>query len=383
MVSIKVRVLNKDNRSGGRNIDVSIGSHSFKTPIRAATQRDYNSVSALPHDLTIDNPVSEYISSFDNTSLDAFLSGNGSFRDRKKKMAHAMDMMRYYPSISSIKFPSNRRLEQDKLMLFDQLQRDEFEVVSIPPFEYKNVGEFKEIVIRYSDFARSRGQEAMPILPLSTKLQLFEQEFKALKQLNNENDICKVIGFAYADPFSHIQQYQAIYESRSENIWYHVFGVPKAPRNKSVAHIHELQNWGLDTFSPEIRYTSPKVIGRLVFESSRIKPDEVELPRRFDHQTLGILREKDWSEKYGHEICCSCPVCTGKSISSFKEIYAHDLDGSFNPRLLRDADRVHTLSSGSKEFNESREAIASDDLQTYYNEKEFTRNRNLIKYLKG
>jgi hypothetical protein len=32
--------------------------------------------------------------------------------------------------------------------------------------------------------------------------------------------------------------------------------VPKIPRGKksiSVAHIHELQNWGLDTFSPEVR----------------------------------------------------------------------------------------------------------------------------------
>ena len=41
MVSIKVRVLNKDNRFGGRNIEVSFGSSSFKTPNRTATHKDY------------------------------------------------------------------------------------------------------------------------------------------------------------------------------------------------------------------------------------------------------------------------------------------------------------------------------------------------------
>lgn len=83
MVSIGIKVLNKDNRFGGRNIDISFGSFSFKTPNRAATQKEYNAVSSLPHDIKIDNPVSEYVSSFDNRSLDAFLSGNGSFKDRR------------------------------------------------------------------------------------------------------------------------------------------------------------------------------------------------------------------------------------------------------------------------------------------------------------
>lgn len=37
MVSIKVKVQNKDNRFGGRNVDISFGSSSFKTPNRTAT----------------------------------------------------------------------------------------------------------------------------------------------------------------------------------------------------------------------------------------------------------------------------------------------------------------------------------------------------------
>lgn len=205
--------------------------------------------------------------------------------------------------------------------------------------------------------------------------------FEALRQLNNDNGICKVIGFAYAGPFSHIQQYQTIYEKRAEDIWYHVFGVPKAPKNKSVAHIHELQNWGIDTFSPEVRYIQPKAISHLIFESRKIKPEEVVCPRRFDYQTLGIITENDWTEKYGHDIHCSCPVCTGKDLSSFKDTYMHDLDGSFAPRLLYDADRTHTLISRTNEFIESKEAIKADDLPTYFDEREFTKNRQLIKYL--
>lgn len=385
MVSIRVKVLNKDNRFGGRNIDVSLGSYSFKTPNRIATHKDYLSVSALPHKVTIENPVSEYVSAFDNRSLDDFLQGNGSFKDRSRKIDLSLNLMRYYPTMSSIRVPAGRRLAQDKLKLFDELQKGDFEIVSIPPFEYKNIDDYKKFIIEYSDFVRSRGQEAMPILPLSTKLTAksptFMLEFNALKELNNDNGICNIIGFAYADPFSHIQQYQAIYESREENIWYHVFGVPKSPKKKLVAHIHELQNWGIDTFSPEVRYFQPKAASHLAFKSKNIKPEEVEVPRRFDYQTLGVLKENDWIKKYGHDICCDCPICLGKDLPSFKDTYMHDLDGSFVPRLLYDADRTHTLISGSNEFVESKEAIKADDLPTYFNEREFTQNRQLIKYL--
>jgi hypothetical protein len=375
MVSIGIKVLNKDNRFGGRNVDVSFGSFSFKTPNRTATHKEYNAVSSLPHDITIDNPVSEYVSSFDNRSLDAFLSGNGSFKDRKRKISQSVDKMRYFPIISTIKVPSTRTVTQDQLMLFDQFQKDDFEIISIPPFEYKTIDEYEKLVIRFSDFAKSRGQEAMPILPLSTKLDVFKLQFNALKKLNNDNGICKVIGFAYANPFSHIQQFQTIYENRAEDIWYHVFGVPKTPRKKSVAHIHELQNWGLDTFSPEVRYTSPKALGRFIMESKKIKPDEVECPKRFDSQTLGVFKEKDWTKRYGHEIYCNCPVCKGKDLLDFKDIFTHDLDGSFVPSLLYGADRVHTLASGSLEFKESMELIRSDDLPAYYKKKEFTKDR--------
>lgn len=297
-------------------------------------------------------------------------------------MAQSMPMMRYFPSVSSIKMPKGRRIEQDELMLFDQFQKDEFEVVSIPPFVYNNIDDYKKIIIRYSDFARSRGQEAMPILPMSTELSTFKLEFGALRELNNDNDLCKVIGFSYANPSSHIQQYQEIYKHRSENIWYHGFGVPKTQRNNPAAIIHELQVFGIDTFSPDVKYSSPGAAKYFIFKNKNTRPEDVTIPRRFDYQTLGVLGESDWRGRYGHDICCSCPVCQGNDLSSFKDAYTHDLDGSFTPTLLNDADRVHTLISGSNEFNESREAIKSDDLHTYYNSKEFTKPLKLENFLK-
>jgi len=70
LISINVKVLNKDNRFGGRIVDISFGSSSFKTPHRTATHKDYHAASSLPHNVTIGNPVSEYVSSFNNTSFD-------------------------------------------------------------------------------------------------------------------------------------------------------------------------------------------------------------------------------------------------------------------------------------------------------------------------
>ena len=377
MVSINVKVLNKDNRFGGRNVDISFGSSSFKTPNRTATNKDYYAASSLPHNVTIENPVSEYVSSFNKPSFDAFLSGNGSFARRKKRMTdQSIDIMRYFPIMSTIQIPKNERITQNQLMLFNIFQDQQLDIISIPPFEYKDINEYETVITQFSEAARSRRQEAMPILPLSTELNTFKIEFAALRRLHNTG-ICNLIGFDYADPSKHVQQLLEIYSNREEDIWYHAFGVPRKPRGKKSipsAHIHELQNWGLDTFSPIVRDISNKAIVYLMMQSKTIKPDEVEC-QRYDSPTLGIVKEHDWVDRYGHDLHCDCPVCDGKDLVSFKDEFTHDLDGNFEPNLLRSADKVHELVSGSKEFGESMEAIKSDDLPTYYNSKEFTKGR--------
>ncbi|MDY6966590.1 MAG: hypothetical protein SVM80_11620 [Halobacteriota archaeon] len=378
MVTIKVKVLNKDNRFGGRNVDISFGSSSFKTPHRAATQKDYHAASALPHDITIGNPVSEYVSAFNNTSFDAFLTGNGSFTGRRRKItSQSIDMMRYSPIMSTIQVPTGRRLTQNQLMLYNAFQNhDQLDIISIPPFEYKDIKEYEEVISQFSEVAKSRGQEAMPILPLSTDLNTFIREFKSLRILH-KTGICNVIGFAYANPFTSVQQAFEIYIHRDEDIWYHTFGVPRIPRDRNaihVAHIHELQNWGLDTFSPESRDIGRKAVTYLIMKSKTTKPDEIEC-RRFDSPTLGIFKEPEWITRYENDLHCDCPVCKGRDLRSFKDEFTHELNGDFNPNLLRSADRVHELTSGSNEFDESMRAIESDDLPAYFENKELTKGR--------
>lgn len=376
MVSIKVKVLNKDNRFGGRNVDISFGSSSFKTPHRAATHKDYHAASSLPHNVTIGNPVSEYVSAFNNTSFDAFLSGNGSFARRKKQIAgQSIDMMRYSPIMSTIQIPTEKRVTQNQLMLFNAFQNHQLDIISIPSFEYKDIDEYEKVITQFSEAARSRRQEAMPILPLSTKLNIFKLEFAALKRLHNTG-ICNVIGFAYANPDKNPHQLLEIYSNREEDIWFHVFGVPRTPRGSTipVAHLHELQNWGIDTFSPEVRDVGRDALVYLIMKSQTTKPDEVKC-RRFDSPTLGIFKEPDWIGRYGHDLHCDCPVCKGKDLTSFKHEFTHELNGNFNPNLLINADKVHELVSGSKEFHESMKAIESDDLPAYYESKEFTKGR--------
>jgi len=380
MVSINVKVLNKDNRFGGRNVDISFGSSSFKTPHRAATHKDYYAASSLPHNVTIGNPVSEYVSAFDNTSFNAFLSGNGPFvRRRERITTQSIDMMRYSPIMSTIQIPTQRKVTQNQLMLFNAFQNhQQLDIISIPPFEYKkNTNEYEEVITQFSEVARSRRQEAMPILPLSTEPKTFKREFAALRGLH-KTGICNVIGFAYANPFRYPLQAQEIYEKREENIWYHAFGVPRTPRGGRnvipVAHIHELQNWGLDTFSPEVRGLGRKAIVYLIMKSKTTKPDEIKC-QRYDSPTLGIFKEPEWINRYGHDLHCGCPVCKGKDLPSFKDEFTHELDGSFNPNLLRSADKMHELVSGSREFGESMKAIESDDLPAYFKSKELTKDR--------
>jgi len=76
-------------------------------------------------------------------------------------------------------------------------------------------------------------------------------------------------------------------------------------------------------------------------------------------------------------IMCKCEKLLnhGGFGTACKDDFTHELDGSFNSNLLRSADKVHELVSGSKEFDESMEAIKSDDLPAYYESKEFTKGR--------
>lgn len=373
--------MNKDNRFGGRNLDISFGSSSFKTPHRNATNKDYHAASSRPINVIIENPVSEYVSAFNNASFDAFLSGNGSFARRKKKIIdQSVDMMRYSPIMSTVQIPTKKKVTQNQLMLFNAFQNRELDIISIPPFEYNDINEYEDVITQFSEVARARKQEAMPILPLSTELATelatFRSEFAALRRLH-KTGICNVIGFTYANPDKNALALNEIYSNREEDIWYHIFGVPKIPRGRGathVAHIHELQNWGLDTFSPEVRDVAIKALQYLMMKSQITDPKDVEI-RRFDSPTLGVLKEPDWTTRYGQDLHCNCSVCIGKDLLSFKDEYSHELNGNFNPNILRSADRVHELEDGSKEFISSKDAIKSDDLPSYFKSKEFTRGR--------
>lgn len=68
----------------------------------------------------------------------------------------------------------------------------------------------------------------------------------------------------------------------------------------------------------------------------------------------------------------NCPFCT---INNSKEIFSYELNGNFNPSVLHGALRIHDLMSGNKEFNISREAVKSDNLNYYFNKKELTKDK--------
>jgi len=378
LTSIKISKLNKDNNFGGRNITVSLGSSSFRTPIKTATQKDYHAASSLPHKITIHNSISEFVFDFNNHTLDAFTKGNGSLKNRRDALLEqSIDMMRSHQLMSTVQFPTTRRISQDELMLFLLLQNTTIlNIISIPPFQYNNIEEFKKIITDFSEKVKEKKQEAMPILLINQDTDSFINEFSAFRELH-QNGMCNVIGFQYANPFNFPIHFLEIYKHREEDIWYHCFGIPRTPRGKNqtpVAHVHELQNWGLDTFSSKVTQLGRKQVIYLIKKSESTQPDELRC-QRFDSPTLGILKEDDWKIRYNDDLHCNCPVCSGQNLKIFKDRYSYELNGEFNPNLLRQADKVHELASGSEEFHSSMKAIESDDLHSYFKSKEFTKNR--------
>ena len=334
--TIKVSEINKDNQFGGRNIRVSLGSSSFKTPNRTATHKEYNANGSLPHHAKINNSVSEHIVGFNKGNIDDFLQGNGSFAKRRKTLISDAQIMREYPILSTIKTPTNMRISKKGLKLFLELQNiSDISIISLPPFQYTDWSDFDKAIIDYSEVARQRGQEVMPILHIDDSLERFKNEFSELRKLH-DNGICNAIGFKYSSRDSHIQQFNEIHYHKDKDIWYHCFDTPRKPRrrNDNSAHLHVLQNWAVDTVSPYTVLMTQKQVKRLIMENKNLKPDDIECKNRFDDIALGIFKEETWKKKYNEDLHCDCSICKGKNLPEFKDKYTHEHNGNFNPSVL-------------------------------------------------
>ena len=379
MVTIKVSNINKDNQFGGRNVNVSLGQSSFKTPNRTATFKEYNYAGTLPHNIILKNPISELILDFNRGNINNFLLGNGSFASRSGKIESSLEMMRQYPVICTIKIPTGIRIPNNKIKLFLELQNnDMIDIISLPPFNYTDIEDFKKKIIDYSEIGQQRKQETMPIIHMDSEIETFNKEFEALRDLH-DNGLCNIIGFKYASRRTHVQQFNEVSNNKEESIWYHCFDVPRRPRIRpryDVAHSHELQNWGIDTVSPMVKQLTKDQVRYLMARTSTQSIESVHCDDFFDDVTLGILKEDNWIERYHNDINCNCPLCSRvNGVNEFKIEYTKEKNGNFNPQILYGAIRIHELLSGSEEFKVSREAIKSDDLKTYFDNKEFTKGR--------
>jgi hypothetical protein len=379
-MSFKIKAIpkNKDNLHGGRNTHISYGYGSFDTPYRTALDKEYNANGSLPHTTKINNPISEFILDFNNKTIEDFLQGNGSFGKRKNNLRQSAQLMRQFPILTTIVTPTNFRVPLSKKKLIFELQNiSEVSIMSLPPFIYSSIEEFKKEVTNFIESAHSAGKEAMPILhiePEPKNIKIFKEEFEALRSLQ-ENDLVHIIGFKYNNIDYNPQQFNEIYLHKDENIWYHCFNVIRKNKETNTANIHSPQNWGLDTVSPRTITLSVQQVKGMLGKNKSITPANIKIDNRFDSPTLGVLKEELWRLKYSSDLHCDCEICKKLDLEGFKEKYSHDKDGSFNPMVLVGAGRIHELISGNDEFQFSKDAIKSDDLPSYYDKHEYTRGK--------
>ena len=380
-MSFKIRASpkNKDNLLGGRNTHISYGYASFETPYRTALNKEYIASGDLPHEAKINNPISEFILDFNSKTVGNFLQGNGSYSKRKKNLLYGAQLMRQYPVLSTIVTPTSFRIPISKIKLIFELQNiSDVSIMSLPPFEYKTIDEFSKVISDFTEAAYKIGKEAMPILHIdqsSTNIKIFSDEFQALRKLRDENDFCHIIGFKYNNIEKNPQQFNEIYQHKDKDIWYHCFNVPKKNKKSNTAINHAPQNWGIDTVSPYTVTLSGQQIKGMFGGMKNISQDTIEIDKRFDSPTLGILNESLWETRYNLDLHCDCDICKNLNLKQFKEKYSVEKNGDFNPKVLQDAGRIHDLFSGNMEFEKSKDAVKSDDLPSYYNGHEFTRGK--------
>lgn len=380
-MSISAKLKFKDDDTGARIVKTRISSStSFLTPSRMITSTEHN-YKADVADLIVsqlgmgqgpstafENEIFQISKQFDFNKLARYLKHNGTFNNSRKdivakKNAYEDKFLLFYPKFTKkMLYDEGRFIGMENLKTIIDLQTESgLENVTIPESNpNQNFELFKDDLKSLSTRAFSRGaQQIIPYLDMGMGDQnnsdLFARKYEYLIDCGYP-----IIGMVFRGINQNYPNYRFL-EERDDDVLRVCSGVGRFWRsNWTTSQLHIPNLWGLDACSLDSQ-TVPV----------SLEPKEIDDIKRFDKESIGILKLKDHQERYGDNLNCDCPVCQGKTHSDFVDEYSMDINGSINADQLDKVCKLHETYASTNEFENEMRFIRQNDLRTYITSHEY------------
>jgi hypothetical protein len=351
---------------GARVTEIKTDKGTFQTPDRVVTSTESNYKKRVRIlDDPYENPVFEVIGHFTLENLEALHMKNGPFAHRKTDFsAHVRGyeemITKFYPQMKK-----DTKLSPTDIRTLADLQRYcGFDLITIPDLAINSkVEEFEKHITSLAEnfILVYSNAEPIPYVDMAMDEELFKKKVNAIW---DNRGIFKVMGVIFRSPPQHYANYSYLYEKNDRDIWIHASGVNRYyPRNWTTAQMHIPQIYGIDTCS----ILSQKL-------GIEPPPKPLEKIKRYDPKTLGIIEIEKHRGRYGTELDCDCPVCSGKTLDEFINEYRVNHRGEEDISLLDTWCKIHEAFTSPKEFEIGRIAIKENRFKEYIAEKEDINN---------
>lgn len=380
-MSIDVKLTHKDEDTGARVVEVKLSSsNSFETPTRSITSTEHHykvgiierivSSSGLGQgpQTAFDNEIFQISKQHDVEQLQRYSHQNGVFHNAKKdvvalKNTYFDKFLIYYPIFSNKMLYEEKQtvgIENLKTLIDFQTNAARLENISIPeshpnqPFD-----SFKRDLTSLSKRALAYGgKQIIPYLDLGMEASLFKQKYDYLIDIGSP-----IIGTAYRNYSKHYPNFRYL-QQRDDDVLIVCSGVDRYWHSDwTTAYMHIPNFWGVDITSLESR-------------PAPVTPDPkpVDEIKRFDQNSIGIIKLKKHNEIYGSNLHCNCPVCSGKSLEQFQQDYSTNSNGEIDTHILDKFCKLHEAYASKSEFENERAFIKQNDTKSYIDSHSFLSN---------
>jgi hypothetical protein len=374
-ISIKSKV--KDEDTGARIVKVRLSSSkSFETPTRSITSTEHNYKVATIDKIvssaglgqgpstTFENEIVQISKQSNLEQLHRFLKRNGTFNNAKKdivamKNAYSDKFIIFYPQFTKKMLYEQKQsigIENLKTLVDLQTNACQLDNITLPESNpNQSFEKFKNDLSSLSKRALAYGgKEIIPYLDMgmgNTDSELFAKKYDYL--IDSGYPIIGTVYRSYNQNYPNFRYLQ----DKDDDVLIICSGVGRYwQSNWTTAQLHIPNFWGIDITSLDSRSVPVSIDEKPVNDI-----------KRFDKESLGIIKLQDHEDIYGDNLNCNCPVCSGKDLDGFKTGYSIDSDGKIDTTLLDKFCKLHEVYASTNEFDNERKFIEQSDSRTYIN----------------
>jgi hypothetical protein len=385
IIDVKVKSLDESTRflyPRSRSIEIRTMSTDITTPIRAATDYEYNQKGLVPTDIPIDNPVYASVQDLSFSEFDKFMHQNGYYAKLIAKMELKSRLSQYsnlrlfllkptksdrkdevtgetrYAPMTLLK--QNSALLERFIRFIIQMQLEaEVNPIAIPFIELP-FSAYRELIIQAARSIESRGKQPVFFVDLG-----YENFREIIDLLANQLDL-NLIGLYFRSyRYAHLS-YEVLREYFSRDIAFFVALVNRTDLN-DISTMHYLPFFANDIYAVRRPIGFQKVVrddqGRVIKMPMDYSISKIQF---FDKRSLRVqsiaktpFLVNNYLNEYSNDFLIQNMLSNYQSADGIKERY----------KVLSAFSKVSELRSSSEEFKTFQKYVRQNSAIDYINEK--------------